>query len=97
MRKTIWISLLTVSVFTVLTLSTASLHRQVDGNDAYGFPARFYILYSEMVYPAPASEMTRFIFLNLVIDIVFAFIITMLIFGIYKKLKKMFIRNKVKS
>lgn len=96
MRKIIWISLLTGPVFTVLTLSTASLHRQVDGSDSYGFPARFYTIYSEMVYPAPASDMTRFIFLNLVIDIVFAFIITMLIFGIYKKLKKMLIRNKVK-
>lgn len=97
MRKIILLSLLTVAIFVILTFSTASLKRQVDGNDAYGFPARFYILYSEMVYPAPTSEMTRFIFLNLVLDIVFSFTITILFFAIYKKLKKRFTIKKVKS
>ncbi len=89
MKKILWLVLFTAVIFTVLTYSTAGLHRQVDGSDNYGFPASFYIIYSEMVYPAPFEEMTRFIFLNLVFDIAVAFLITIIIFGIYKKVKKM--------
>ncbi|HEY1192752.1 hypothetical protein [Flavobacterium sp.] len=88
MKKIISICLFTVITFTVLTFSTASLQRQVDGSDRYGFPASFYILYSEMVYPAPIEEMTRFIFLNLVLDIVVAFLITVILLGIYQKIIK---------
>lgn len=88
MKKIIFICLFTIITFTVLTFSTASLQRQVDGNDRYGFPASFYILYSEMVYPAPVEDMNRFVFLNLVLDIVVAFGITIIILGIYKKIIK---------
>jgi hypothetical protein len=88
MKKIIFICLFTILIFTVLTFSTATLERQVDGSDRYGFPASFYILYSEMVYPAPVEDMTRFVFLNLVLDIVVAFVITIIILGIYKKIIK---------
>lgn len=88
MKNILLICLLTVIIFTVLTFSTASLQRQVDGNDSYGFPAAFYILYSEMVYPAPAEDMTRFVFLNLVLDVAVAFLIALSIYGIYQKMKK---------
>ncbi|MFC0779508.1 hypothetical protein [Flavobacterium sp. HJSW_4] len=93
MKKTLLLIFSTAVVFTVLTFSTASLQRQVDGSDRYGFPASFYVLYSEMVYPTPVEEMTNFIFLNLVFDIVIAFLITIILFGIYKKTKKLFLKN----
>lgn len=93
MKKFALICLLTVIIFVILTLSTASLQRKVDGNDIFGFPAAFYIRYGGMVSPAPTTEMTRFILLNLVLDIVAASIIAMLFFGIYPKIKKMFIKR----
>jgi len=93
MKKFLLLVISTAIIFTVLTYSTASLQRQVDGSDRYGFPASFYVLYSEMVYPTPIEEMTNFIFLNLVFDIAVAFLITIILFGIYKRSKKLFIRN----
>lgn len=91
MKNILVICLLTVIIFTILTFSTASLQRQVDGNDTYGFPAAFYILYSEMVYPAPTEKMTHFVFLNLVLDVAVSFVIAISISGIYHKVKKKFI------
>lgn len=88
MRKFIFISLLTIGVFVTLTFSTASLQRKVDGNDMFGFPVAFYVRFSEMVSPNPTAEMYRFSYTNLLFDIAIAYIITILISLIYKKLKK---------
>lgn len=91
MKNILLISLFTVIIFIVLTFSTASLMRQVDGNDMYGFPVAFYILYSGMVYPTPTTEMTNFIFFNLILDIAVAFVIAIIIIAVFQKIKKKFV------
>lgn len=93
MKKFTVIFLLTTIIFIVLTFSTASLQMKVDGNDMYGFPAAFYILYGGMVSPTPTTEMTRFIFLNLVFDIAVAFIMAVIVLIVYRKVIKKLIKR----
>ncbi|MFD2942157.1 hypothetical protein [Flavobacterium notoginsengisoli] len=93
MKKFIVIILLTIIIFTILTFSTASLEMKVDGNDMYGFPASFYVLYGGMVAPTPTSEMTNFVFLNLVLDIAVAFILAVIVLMFYQKVTKKFVKK----
>ncbi|SFC51689.1 hypothetical protein SAMN05216297_10197 [Flavobacterium phragmitis] len=85
MKKLIVLFLLTILIFTVLTFSTASLQMKVDGNDMYGFPASFYVLYGGMMTPSPTVEMTSFHFLNLVLDIAVAFILAVIVLMFYQR------------
>ena len=95
MKKYLILCLLTIVSFVILTISTAKLGRHYDGNDFYGFPLTFHTKFSEVVSPVPTSKMdlTRTNYLFLVIDVLFAFLLSFSILRIVKYLKLRFQKN----
>ena len=90
MKNYIILFLLTILIFGALNFLTAKDQRPFDGNYFLGFPLTFYTESSEMVYPAPqsAEDLVRTNYLFLVLDVLFAFLLSFISFAVYKKLKK---------
>lgn len=40
------IIIISIVIFVIITLLTANLHQATDGDDKYGFPLRFYVVFS---------------------------------------------------
>ncbi|MBO6514970.1 MAG: hypothetical protein JJ975_00280 [Bacteroidia bacterium] len=64
----------TLFVFVVITYATSKIETPFDGDDTYGFPFTFYIVYSGMCDPCP-DEPTQFYGFKLWIDILFSAIL----------------------
>ena len=89
MKKYIILSVLTIIIFGTLTFLTAKDQRPVDGNYFLGFPLTFRTESSGMVYPAPQSteDLVRTNHLFLVLDVLFAFGLTLAGVALFNKIK----------
>lgn len=90
MKKYTTLFLLTIIIFGALTILTIQDLRPVDGNYFCGFPLAFYTQFSEMTYPNPSGEMVmyRMNYLFLIIDILIAFLLSLLVFAVIRKIRK---------
>jgi hypothetical protein len=89
MKKPLVFCILTIVIFTSLTISTAKIETPFDGNDSYGFPLTFFIKLGGKRLPNP-KNWTEIFYFNLLIDIIIAFLIAIIIGAIYTKSKKGF-------
>ncbi len=87
MKKPIIISLISLVVFTILSLTTAKWETMVDGNDTVGYPMTFYTKFSGMCFDCP-PEPYKINYLNLTVDLLLAGLIGLAIFVSIEKLKK---------
>jgi hypothetical protein len=71
MKKAILISLISLVVFTIISLSTAKWETVVDGNDSVGYPMTFYTKFSGMCFDCP-PEPYKINYLKLTVDLLFA-------------------------
>jgi|GEM_PF-3004653 len=87
MKKYIILCVLTILIFGALNFLTTKDQRPVDGNYFLGFPLTFHIESSEMVDPAPqsAEDLVRNNYLFLVIDVLFAFVISYILWILYQR------------
>lgn len=87
MKKYLVFCILTIIVFGVLTISTAKIETPSDGNDSYGFPLTFLIRLGGKRSPNPIGW-TEISYLKLLLDIVVAFLLAIIVWTIYVKLRK---------
>lgn len=87
MKKYLPLCILTIIVFGTLTISTAKIETPIDGEDTYGFPLTFFIRFSGMCSPCPPNP-TEIYYLQLVADVAVAFLLSLIIWTIYTKLRK---------
>ncbi|OQP57264.1 hypothetical protein A3860_11965 [Niastella vici] len=91
MRKKILliISVLTIVLFSYLTISTAEIRSGSDGEDTYGYPLTFFIRFSGECDPClPDAPETEINFLKLLLDLLFAAIFPILGWAFIIKVKK---------
>lgn len=88
MKKYIILFLSTMIIFAGSNYLSINDRRPVDGNYFLGFPLTFQTKYSEMVYPAPqsAEDLERWNYLFLMIDVLFAFAISYVLWMVYQML-----------
>jgi hypothetical protein len=86
MKKYLALCILTIIVFGALTISTAKIETPFDGNDTYGFPLTFFIRFSGMCSPCPPNPTETF-YLKLLGDVAVAFLIAIIIWTVYTKLR----------
>lgn len=87
MKKAILISIISLVVFTILSLTTAKWETMVDGNDTVGFPMTFYTKFSGMCFDCPPKPY-KINYLNLTVDVLFAGLIGFVILTGIDKIKK---------
>ena len=85
MKKSIFISLISLVVFTILSLSTAKWETRVDGNDTVVYPMTFYTKFSGMCFDCPPKPY-EINYLNLTIDLLFAGLIGLTIYSSVEKI-----------
>ena len=85
MKKSIFISLISLVVFTILSLSTAKWETRVDGNDTVVYPMTFYTKFSGMCFDCPPKPY-KINYLNLTIDLLFAGLIGLTIYSSVEKI-----------
>ena len=86
MRKLILIIVLTILVFSILTISTAEILTHVDGNDTIGFPFVYQIRYGGKCSPCPPNRVTMD-YLKLTADIVFSATISIILLTVFARVK----------
>lgn len=78
-----------ILLFFLITWATASLRYNADGADECGFPFNFYTKVSGYnVITNEGGTSTEFNFLALLGDVVFAFLVSWIIFKLIKKFNK---------
>jgi hypothetical protein len=87
MKKYLPLCILTIIIFGTLTISTAKIEQPTDGEDTYGFPLTFFIRHSLMCSPC-APNPTEIFYLELLVDIAVAFLLSIIIWIFYTKLRK---------
>lgn len=87
MKKYFALCILTIIIFGTLTISTAKIETPFDGNDTYGFPLTFFIRLGGKRFPDP-ENWTEIFYLKLLVDIVVAFLLSIIVRTIYTKLRK---------
>jgi len=86
MKRAITIFGLTAVIFISLTLSTASIRTPLDGEDTYGFSLAFFVRSSCMYAPCPPS-LTETYYWKLIVDILFAAMLSFISLILFLKLK----------
>jgi hypothetical protein len=81
------VCILTIVVFGTLTISTAKIETPIDGIDTYGFPLTFFIRNDGMCLPC-LTEPTETYYWKLLVDIAVAFLLSIIIWFFYTKLRK---------
>lgn len=87
MKKYVAIGILSVVIFSILTVSTAKIETPADGNDSFGFPGTFFIRFGGKGMN-DLTKLSEIFYLNLLIDVVVALIIATLIRMVYVMLRK---------
>jgi len=83
------LSVLTIVLFSYLTISTAEIGSGSDGDDTYGYPLTFLTRFSGMCDPCPPdAPETEIHFFQLLLDLLFAAIFPVLGWAIITKIKK---------
>ena len=82
----LFLSLLTVVIFGTLSVITAKVYTPSDGNDNYGFPYTFLIRPGGKRFPNPTNQ-AELSYTNLLIDLAFAFLLAVIIWVVYIRLK----------
>ncbi len=86
MKRFFLYSILSILSFAIITFSTSSIQRPIDGDDSYGFPFRFYVAFSGMCHPCP-DKMYDFNIFYLFVDLIIPFIILFLFGSLLRKRK----------
>jgi hypothetical protein len=85
LKKYLTLCILTIIIFTVLTILTAKIQIPSDGNDSYGFPFEFYKIYGGKRDYYPPNE---FSIIKMTIDIIVAGFISSFIILVFKKVRQ---------
>ena len=93
MKKYFALSILTIIIFGTLTISTAKIETPFDGDDTFGFPLTFLIRLGGKRFPIP-ENWTEIFYSKLFFDIAVAFLLAIIVWTVYTKLRKNYVENK---